>query len=149
MIKTYVKLQFDSKGAKPSEVIRLLKQAGWSPVIGDFDFEKSLRPGESLFEALDQIHEALDGTGVHYSVTTRNIGDSGSEGGKEEKEQTLNKARILEELGDGSTVSKLSKKLSMPEEEVKRLIEQLVDDGLVVVKRRGRYPVYMRKQSTD
>jgi len=146
MIKTYVKLQFDSKGAKPSEVIRLLKQAGWSPVIGDFDFEKSLKPGESLFEVLDRLHEALEGTGVHYSVTTRNIGDTGQE---EDKGQEVNTARILEELGDGTTVSRLSKKLSMPAEEVKSVLEHLVDEGVVVVKKRGRYPIYMKKRSTD
>ncbi|GEM_PF-2412320 len=152
MIKTYIKLQFDSNGAKPSEVIRILKGVGCSPIIGDFDFEKSLRQGESLFEALDSIHEALRGTGVQYSVTTRTVPDSDADR-KEERAGAVRKSekpdleeRVLESVGkNGSTALSLSKKLSVPKSEVESALEKLVESGTLLKKKRGRYHIYLKK----
>ena len=146
MIKTYIKLQFDSNGAKPSEVIRVLKEAGCSPIIGDFDFEKSLKRGESLFEALDRIHEALDGTGVHYSVTTRNIAEAEPEGAEHGKKEDAVRARVMDSIGPGgSTASSLSKELSLSREEIDRALSRLLKEGAVTRKKKGRYYIYLKK----
>ena len=150
MIKTYLKLQFDSDGAKPSEVIRILKGIGCSPIIGDFDFEKGLKLGESLFEALDAIHEALKGTGVQYSVTTRTVPDTEPERQKEAREATPRKnaaeERILQSLDEtGSSANSISKKLSLPKDEVEQILERLFRAGVLTRKKRGRYYIYLRK----
>ena len=152
MIKTYIKLQFDSRGAKPSEVIRRLKGVGCSPIIGDFDFEKSLKQGESLFEVLDSIHAALKGTGVHYSVTTRTIPDAEPERkavGKAASKKKYDKEKIGEMIlesieANGSTALSLSRKLSVPREEVDAALEHLVNSGALIRKKKGRYYLYLR-----
>ncbi len=147
MIRTYIKLQFDSSGAKPSEVIRRLKEAGCSPIIGDFDFEKGLKQGESLFNALDEIHAALKGTGVKYSVTTRTLPDS--EGEKKNGKATSGTedvdSRILDAIEKrGSTAAALSKKLSVPKKEIEESLQRLLDGGSVSRKKRGRYYIYLK-----
>jgi len=152
MIKTYIKLQFDSNGARPSEVIHILKGIGCSPIIGDFDFEKSLKQGESLFEALDSIHLALKGTGVQYSVTTRTIPDAESE--RKSKEKTASKRndgnktddKILDSIEPGgSTALSLSKKLSLSRDEIDLALGHLLKEGTVTRKKKGRYHIYLKK----
>lgn len=146
MIKTYIKLQFDSSGARPSEVIKRLKGVGCSPIIGDFDFEKSLKQGESLFEALDRIHDALGGTGVHYSVTTRNIAEAEPEGAEHGKKEDVIRTRVVDSIGsEGSTASALSKKLSLSREEIDMVLNRLLKDGVVTRKKKGRYYIYLKK----
>lgn len=147
MIKTYIKLQFDSGGAKPSEVIRRLKEAGCSPIIGDFDFEKSLKQGKSLFDALDEIHAALKGTGVKYSVTTRTLPDTEGEkkSGKAASGAEDVDSRVLYAIENGgSTAAALSKKLSVPKEEIEESLQRLLDGGSVFRKKRGRYYIYLK-----
>ena len=74
-MKTYVRLKFNAKGAKPSEVYRLLKEHRFVPAIGEYDFvydwgEKDEADMGKILEKLDALHNALGGKDVIYEVTT-------------------------------------------------------------------------------
>jgi hypothetical protein len=78
MIKTFIRIELGSEGESPKEIVERMRQIGAIPVIGDFDFELDLGDDERLFDRLEDIHHALRGSGVRYSVTTRtDIEDSG------------------------------------------------------------------------
>ncbi len=71
-MKTYIKIQFSSEGAKPSEIIKRLEASGWRPVIGEHDFMRECGPGEGVGESfrrmLDELQESLRGTGARFKV---------------------------------------------------------------------------------
>ncbi len=70
MIKTFVRVELGSEGESPKQVIERMRKIGALPVVGDFDFEVSLGEDERLFDRLEDIHKALKGAGVRYTVTT-------------------------------------------------------------------------------
>lgn len=70
MIRTYLRIQLSSEGESPKKVIERMRSLGGVPIIGDFDFEFSLEEDERLFEKLEEIHRALMGAGVRYTVST-------------------------------------------------------------------------------
>lgn len=70
MIKTYLRMELSSEGESPKKIIERLRNIGGMPIIGDFDFEFSLEEDERLFDKLEEIHRALMGAGVRYTVTT-------------------------------------------------------------------------------
>jgi len=71
MIKTYIRVDLSSEGESPKMVIERMRQIGAVPVVGDFDFELPLKEDERLFDRLEDIHHALRGSHVRYSITTR------------------------------------------------------------------------------
>jgi hypothetical protein len=71
MIKTFIRVELSSEGESPKEVVERMRQIGATPVVGDFDFELDLGDDERLFDRLEDIHHALRGSSVRYSVTTR------------------------------------------------------------------------------
>jgi hypothetical protein len=78
MIKTFIRVELSSEGESPKEVVERMRQIGATPVVGDFDFELDLGDDERLFDRLEDIHHALRGSSVRYSVTTRtDVEDSG------------------------------------------------------------------------
>lgn len=70
MIKTYIRVELGSEGESPKQVIDRMRKIGAVPVVGDFDFELSIGEDERLFDKLEDIHKALKGADVRYSVTT-------------------------------------------------------------------------------
>lgn len=74
-MKTYVRLKFNAKGSKPSEVYRIFNEHDFVPTIGEYDFvfdwggEKEVNVSEIL-QKMDAIHNALQGKDVIYEVTT-------------------------------------------------------------------------------
>jgi len=48
-----------------------MRKIGAAPVVGDYDFELSLEDDERLFDKLEEIHYALKGANVRYTLTTR------------------------------------------------------------------------------
>jgi hypothetical protein len=74
-LKTYIRLKFNSRGTKPSEVYRLFKEEKFLPTIGEYDFVydwgegKDVDPSDIL-EKLDSLHNMLKGLEVIYEVTT-------------------------------------------------------------------------------
>jgi hypothetical protein len=71
MIKTFIKVELSSEGESPKEVVERMRLIGATPLVGDFDFEMDLGDDERLFDKLDDVHHALRGSSVRYSVTTR------------------------------------------------------------------------------
>jgi hypothetical protein len=72
LLKTYLKIEFSSEGARPSEIIKRLEAKGWKPVIGERDFVMECGPGEGVGEPfrkmLDALQETLHGTGARFTV---------------------------------------------------------------------------------
>ena len=76
MIKTYIRVELSSEGESPKQIIERMRKIGAVPLVGDFDFEMSLGDDERLFDKLDEIHHALHGSSIRYTVTTRTDADS-------------------------------------------------------------------------
>lgn len=71
-MKTYLKLQFSCEGEQPSSIIKKLEDQGWRPIVGEKDFVMDWGIGEnvgnSYLKKLDNLHKALKGTGVRYTL---------------------------------------------------------------------------------
>ena len=74
-MKTYIRLIYNSKGTKPSEVYKILKEHKCIPAVGEYDFVYDWGEGkdadlEQLLTKLDNIHNALAPHDVNYLVCT-------------------------------------------------------------------------------
>jgi hypothetical protein len=78
MIKTYIRVKMSSEGESPKQIIERMRKIGAVPVVGDYDFEIDLDDDERLFDKLEEIHLALKGSSVRYSLTTRTDADAAS-----------------------------------------------------------------------
>jgi len=78
MIRTFLRIELSSEGESPKQVIERMRKIGGVPIMGDYDFEISLGDDQRLFDKLEEIHQALRGSNVRYSVTTRTDGDAES-----------------------------------------------------------------------
>ena len=71
-MKTYIKIQFSADGADPSKIIGIFESQGWKPVVGEYDFVMEGGLGDSIGNSfkrtIDDLNNALKGTGVHYSL---------------------------------------------------------------------------------
>jgi len=76
MIKTYVRVEMSSEGESPVQIIERMRKIGAVPVVGDYDFELAVPEDVRIFDKLEEIHKALNGAKVHYTVTTRNEGSA-------------------------------------------------------------------------
>lgn len=74
MIKTYVRVEMSSEGESPVQIIERMRKIGAVPVVGDYDFELPVPEDVRIFDKLEEIHKALSGSKVRYTVTTRNEG---------------------------------------------------------------------------
>ena len=74
MIKTYVRVEMSSEGESPVQIIERMRKIGAVPVVGDYDFELQVPEDVRIFDKLEEIHKALSGSKVRYTVTTRNEG---------------------------------------------------------------------------
>jgi hypothetical protein len=70
MIRTYIRVELAGEGESPKQVIERMRKVGAVPIIGDYDFEMSLDNDERLFDKLEEIHHALRGANVRYTLTT-------------------------------------------------------------------------------
>jgi hypothetical protein len=72
-MKTYIRLTFNSDGAKPSTVIDRLCMMGFKPCRGHqdlvYEWDRSANVQEAIWFA-DKIHMALEGLNVHYELET-------------------------------------------------------------------------------
>ena len=74
-MKTYIRLIYNSKGTKPSEVYKILKEHECIPAVGEYDFVYDWGEGndadlDQLLTKLDDIHDALSTHDVTYLVCT-------------------------------------------------------------------------------
>jgi hypothetical protein len=70
-MKLFVKLRFSSEGTPALDVIKSMKDIGFSPVFGDYDFVKHFDDPDHYSEIATQLHDTLKGAHVYYSLTTR------------------------------------------------------------------------------
>jgi hypothetical protein len=76
MIKTYIRVEMSSEGESPIQIIERMRKIGAVPVVGDYDFELAVPEDVKIFDQLEEIHKALNGSKVRYTVTTRNEGSA-------------------------------------------------------------------------
>jgi len=130
MIKTYIRVQLGSEGESPKKVIERMRKIGAVPVVGDFDFELTVGDDERLFDRLEDVHKALKGSDVRYTLTTLTDAEAkGIEGGKvithraDQRPVELKKALYKAKLGRwkemGLDVSELEKILDVDIESFK------------------------------
>ena len=72
-MKTYIRLTFDSEGAKPSNIVDTLCMLGFKPTRGHqdlvYEWDRNATVQVSIWFA-DKIHLALAGLRVHYELET-------------------------------------------------------------------------------
>ncbi|HEV2316262.1 MAG TPA: hypothetical protein VGV89_01635 [Thermoplasmata archaeon] len=72
-MRTYVRMIFDSEGAGPAEVLRVMKEMGFEESMGMHDFVYKWKDRASFDEVLQLItnlHQRLKGSRVNYEITT-------------------------------------------------------------------------------
>ncbi len=72
-MKTYIKLQFNSEGEKPSEILDVLHGLGFEPQRGEYDMVYKWDDDADVKEAIwfaDKIHTNLRGYNVSFSLET-------------------------------------------------------------------------------
>ncbi len=69
-MKTFIKLQFNSEGDPPLEIIKKLKEAGFTPVVGEQDFAVIYESPEEYGRLITKLHETLRGHKVSYTLTS-------------------------------------------------------------------------------
>ena len=77
-LTTYMKVTLNSEGATPTEVTKTLKEYGWTPILGPYDYwyhwTKEYNVDdievESFLPNFDTVHRTLRGMNVQYSLVT-------------------------------------------------------------------------------
>lgn len=70
-MRLYVKIYFDPEGEDPITIVKKLKDLGFGPVVGLYDFVKEFDEPEDYPKIVKELHEALRGTKVKYTLQTR------------------------------------------------------------------------------
>jgi len=125
MIKTYVRVEMSSEGESPIQIIERMRKIGAVPVVGDYDFELAVPEDVRIFDKLEEIHKALSGSKVRYTVTTRNEGSA-----EAQKRQVGHYAEMKpQELRKAVYRAKLErwKEMGLDVAELEALLEQDLD----------------------
>lgn len=72
-METYLRVTFDSEGAKPSEIADRLHAIGFQPTQGNYDFVydwKGAASAEQILDLSDELTRRLRGYGVRFEVET-------------------------------------------------------------------------------
>ena len=70
-MRTYLKIHFSSEGENPMEAIKRVKEVGFVPVVGDYDFVIDYCTPEEYEDIIRRLHDALGGSGVYYRLVSR------------------------------------------------------------------------------
>ena len=70
-MRLYVKFHFSSNGKDPLTVARLAREIGFSPEVGEYDCSMPFKDPERYGELVTQLHNALKGAKVFYTLTTK------------------------------------------------------------------------------
>ncbi len=72
-MKTYIRLTFNSEGAKPSEIVDRLCMLGFQPTQGHqdlvYEWDRNATVKDAIWFA-DKIHMVLEGLNVFYELET-------------------------------------------------------------------------------
>ena len=72
-METYLRVTFQSEGAKPSEIADRLQEFGFAPTHGNYDFVYDWRGGATsaqVLDLLDEVARLLRGFRVLYEAET-------------------------------------------------------------------------------
>ncbi|HTW77703.1 MAG TPA: hypothetical protein VMG14_08095 [Thermoplasmata archaeon] len=72
-METYLRVTFDSEGAKPSEIAGRLLTAGFQPTQGNYDFVYDWQGSatrDQILDLSDEISRLLRGYGVRFEIET-------------------------------------------------------------------------------
>ena len=72
-MRTYVRMIFDSEGAGPAEVLRVMKEMGFEESMGMHDFVykwKERAAFDEVLQLIGTLHGRLKGLRVNYEITT-------------------------------------------------------------------------------
>ena len=72
-METYLRVTFDSEGAKPSEVAGRLLEFGFVPTQGNYDFVydwKGSASSDQLMDMCDEVSHLLRGYRVLFEIET-------------------------------------------------------------------------------
>ncbi len=72
-METYLRVTFDSEGAKPSEIADRLRSFGFVPTQGNYDFVYDWNGGatrEQIFDLSDEVSRMLRGYRVLFELET-------------------------------------------------------------------------------
>ena len=72
-MKTYLRITFNSEGAKPSEVVSRLQSLGFKPITGDYDFVYVWDSSATVEDAIwfaDKVHSTLQGYSTIFQIET-------------------------------------------------------------------------------
>jgi hypothetical protein len=72
-MRTYVRMIFDSEGAGPAEVLRVMKELGFEESMGMHDFVykwKDRAAFDEVLKLITTLHERMKGLRVNYEITT-------------------------------------------------------------------------------
>ncbi len=73
MMRTYLKVTFNSEGAQPSEIVARLQSLGFKPITGAYDMMYEWDDGADVEDAIwfaDKIHATLKGYNVMFQIET-------------------------------------------------------------------------------
>lgn len=70
MLRIMIKFMISSDGESPGQLVERLRNIGGIPLAGEYDIEIPLGDSDRLFPKLEEIHAALKGSGVHYTLYT-------------------------------------------------------------------------------
>jgi hypothetical protein len=72
-MRTYVRMIFDSEGASPAEVLRVMRELGFEESMGMHDFVYTWKERvalDAVLQLVDRLHKGIKGLRVHYEITT-------------------------------------------------------------------------------
>ncbi|MFW5946242.1 MAG: hypothetical protein ACOCSJ_02785 [Candidatus Natronoplasma sp.] len=70
-MRLYIELYFHSDGTDPLEILDIMRDLGFDPVVGKYDFAKDYETPEEYKEIINELTESLEGSKVRYRLTTR------------------------------------------------------------------------------
>lgn len=70
-MRLYIKFQFDSEGKTPLEIIKITKELGFTPEVGEYDASIPFTNPAQYGEIVRDLCKALKGSHVLYTLTTK------------------------------------------------------------------------------
>jgi len=102
MLKILIKFMINSDGESPGQLVERLRDIGGVPMAGDYDVGIPLSDEDRLFPKIDEIHQALKGSGVLYSLYT---------GGDEPEQKDEGISNVLQKDGGDQKLLEIRKNM--------------------------------------
>lgn len=70
-MKLYIELYFSSEGTPAEVVIKKMKNMGFEPVVGQYDFARRYNNSDEYANIVKTLSTELEGTQTRYRLVTR------------------------------------------------------------------------------